>query len=293
MIYALVSERTRQVMFKQLLVACAAVLLLGAMGLTAGGAPGSERMLARLPAPVKKTIRVQLGDGQLRGVEKNDENGDVTYDVEMVRQGRTRSFTVESDGDLLDSEVFLEELPAPIQQAIKAKVGNSTLGEINKTAGEETDYDVEMIGGGRTRKFTLDASGKLTNEEVFPGELPEGIQNAIRKEAGGGTLDEITRCFEPSGILYDVDVTENGKARTLTFDAKGALLSKEEDVALSEVPAAAQKEIQTLSGAGRLLTIARVTENATVSFDVDIRRNGRVKSYTLDSEGKLLASEGN
>jgi|GEM_PF-4512124 len=124
-------------------------------------------------------------------------------------------------------------------------------------------------------------------------ELPEGVQKAIQKGAGSGTLDEITRCFEPAGIIYDVDVTENGKTRTLTFDAKGGLVSKQEEVALSDVPAAAQNQVQSLANTGKLLGISRVTENDAVSFDVDIRQNGKVKSYTLDTEGKLVASDGN
>jgi uncharacterized membrane protein YkoI len=249
-------------------------------------------VLARQPASVQKTIRAQVGDGRLRSINKEDDDGDITYDVEMVRGGRTRSFTVGTDGELLDTEVFLEELPAALQQAIKRKIGSATLGEIDKSGeDDETNYNVEMIGGGKTRSFTLDAAGKLTDEEVFLAELPESVQKAVQKEIGSGTLDGITRSFDASEVFYDVDVVENGKTQTLMFDAKGALVSREEDVVMSAVPDAAQKQIQSLSTGGKVISIAKVTENDAVSFDVDVRQNGRVKSYSLAGDGKALPSD--
>lgn len=251
-------------------------------------------MLARQPAAVQKTIEAQLGDGRLRSVDKDEEDGDVTYDVEIVRQGKTRSFTVGANGELLDTEVFLEELSAPVQAAIKKKVGGATLGEINKSVADgEISYYVELIGGGKTRTFTLDAGGKLTDEEVFLAELPEDLKKAVNKEAGGGAIDEITRSFEGGEVFYDAEVVTGSKTQTLTLDAKGALLSRQEEVILSAVPDAAQKQIQALSTGGQLVTIAKVTEDDQISFDVDVRQGGKVKSYSVDSEGKLIPSDAN
>jgi uncharacterized membrane protein YkoI len=275
-------------MFKNLIVGCSAVLIMAG---TLNAAPGP---LAHLPPPVQKGIRAQLGDGRVRSVERDDENGDVTYDVEIIRQGKTRSFTVGADGELIDSEVFIEELPPAIQQAIKTKVGSATLGEIDKSAGDgEADYDVEMIGGGKTRNFTIDANGKLTDEEVFLAELPEALRVSIGKAVGAGTLDDITRSFDSGEVFYDVDAIEGNKTVTLTFDAKGSLVSKQEDVALSEVPDAAQKQIQTLASSGKVISVAKVSENDVVSFDVDIRDGGKVKSYTVSVDGKAVLADAN
>jgi uncharacterized membrane protein YkoI len=280
-------------MFKRLFIG---LLALGALSLcnVTMAAPGWERMLSRQPAPVQKTIRAQLGDGRLRTIDKDDDDGDITYDVEIVRQGKTRSFIVSDDGELLSVEVFLEELPPTIQQAIKTRVGSATLSEIDKSDSDgEISYDVEIIASNKSRTFTVDGAGKLTDEEVFLAELPPDIQKAIHKETGAGTLDEITRSFDSGQVLYDVDIIENGKTNTLTFDHQGALLSKQAEIALSAVPAAAQKQIQTLSANGKLISIAKVTENDAVSFDVDIRQNGKVKSYSMDTDGKLLSSDPN
>jgi uncharacterized membrane protein YkoI len=281
-------------MSKRLIIGCTGFVAMAACASSTMAAPGLERVLARQPAAVQRAIRAQVGDGRLRSISKDDEDGDISYDVEMVRQGRTRNFTVGADGELLEAEVFLEELPATAQQMIKKMVGNSTLGEIDRSGSDgETSYDVEMIGGGKTRTFSVDATGKLTDEEIFLNELPEAFRNSIRKEIAGAALDQITRSFDSGAVFVDVDVLENGQTRTFTFDPKGVLLSKQEDIALSAVPDPAQKQIQTLSTTGKLVTIEKVTEDDTTSFDVDIRQNGKVKSYTMDASGKLLASDAN
>jgi len=251
-----------------------------------------EQALERLPAPVQKTIRAQVADGRLRGIDEDNEEGRVSYDIEMVRQGRVRGFTVGEDGSLLDEEVFLGELPPAVRQTIRKKVSGATLGEIDRSMESDgASYEVEIIGGGTNRSFTVNASGKLTDEEVFLAELPQDFQAAVRKEAGAGSIDEITRSFDDDGTVYDVDVIENGRTRTLTFNANGVLASKSEDVALPAVPEAAQKQIQTLSAGGKLVALSKVTENGAVSFDVDVRQDGKVKSFTVADDGTVVSSD--
>ncbi|HXS67921.1 MAG TPA: PepSY domain-containing protein [Candidatus Polarisedimenticolia bacterium] len=273
----------------------AGLLLMAACAFPTNAAPPPrlERMLERLPAPVKQTIRAQVADGKLSAIDRDNEDGRVSYDVEMVRAGRTRSFTVSDEGELIDTEVFLNELPPAVREAIRKKVGGATLGEIDRSVdGDGTSYEVEVLGGGTNRSFTVDANGKLTDEDVFLSELPADFQAGIRKEAGGGTIDGITRSFDDDGASYDVDLVENGRRRTLTFDAKGTLLGKEEEIALSDAPEPVQKEIQTHLAGGKLVAVSRVTETGLVSFDFDIRQRGKVKSYTVGEDGRLISSEG-
>lgn len=237
-----------------------------------------ERILARQPVAVQNAIRAQLGGGRLRTIDKEENGGDVTYDVEIVRNGKTRNFTVGGEGELLDAEVFMDELPATVQQAIKNKVGNATLGEIDKSFDDgQISYDVEMINGGKSRTFTLDASGKLTDEEILLSELPQSFQQAIKKEAGDGTPDEITRTFEGDGTLYDVDVSKNGKTRTLTFDSSGALLSTQEEIALAEISGPAKTRIQALANSGNswpsASTPCPLKPAACISFPASAARN--------------------
>jgi uncharacterized membrane protein YkoI len=281
-------------MLKPFVIAVVLVVFMSASFLSAAPAARAERILKHLPAAVQQTIRAQLEDGKLSAIEKNDDNGDTSYDVEMVSHGKTRSFTVGSDGELLDVEVFLEELPPAVQQAIKTKAGSAAPDEIDKSDGETgTSYSVDITSNGKSRTFTVDATGKLMDEQVWMTELPGVLQKAVQKEIGAGTPEEITRSFDSGETLYDVDVAGGGKTQTLTFDSNGALLSRQEETPLSALPDAAQKQIQTLSAGGKLVAISKVTEQNVISFDVDVRQSGKLKSYTVDPDGKLLVPGAN
>jgi uncharacterized membrane protein YkoI len=252
----------------------------------------TDQLLSRQPVPVQNAIRAQLGGGRLRSVDQDENDGDTIYDVEMVRDGKTRSFSVGAEGELLEAEVFMEELPAAVQQAIRTKVGSATLGEIDKSIDDgQASYEVEMISAGKTRTFTLDANGKLTDEEVGLAELPDSLQKTIQKETAGGRIDLVTRTFDTGDTLYDVDVSKSGKTRTLTFDAEGTLLSTEEDMTLAEVPAAVKTQIQSLSNGGKAVGISKVTENGAVTFDVDVRKQGKMESHTIAEDGTLVPSD--
>lgn len=258
------------------------------------GAPTNvNETLAGLPAPVQKTIRTHVDKGRLRSIDTENENGDITYDVEMVGLGgRARSFTVGAAGELLDKELFMNELPAPVREAVRKKAGKAAIGDINRSyENGQNIYDIEIVADGKTRSFTLDAKGELMEEEVFLSELPEALQAAIRKETAGKPVDEMTRNFDDGEVSYDLDIVANQKTRTVTFDAGGEVVSRQEDVALSEVPEAAQKQIQSFAAAGKVLTIQKVTETNTVSFDVDVRQDGKVKSYSIAADGKIADSD--
>ncbi len=254
-----------------------------------------EETLNHLPPSIQKTIRTHLAEGRLRSIEADTEGGDISYDVEMVgRGGRARSFTVGADGELLDKQMFMRELPPAVRQGIQEKAGGAHVGDINRSfESTQAVYDIEVVTNGRTRSFTLDEGGKMVDEEVFLPELPDSLQAAIRKEIGGAPIDEITRSVDDGENSYDVDVIEKGKTRTLTFDSKGALECKEEDVALSSVPSGVQKQIQTYSEHGKVIAIEKVTEDGAIWFDVDIRQDGKVKSYTIAENGEVIDSDTN
>lgn len=262
-------------------------------GCTANAAPSAEETLDQLPDAVQKTIRATVGQGKLRSIDTDNQDGEVTYDVEMAgRGGRSRDFTVGPEGQLLDKEVFMNELSATLRKAIKAKAGAAVINDIDRSYEDgQSTYTIEITADGKTRSFTLNEKGKLVDEEVFLTELSASLQAAVHKQAAGATIDEITRSFDDDVTSYDVDIVANGKTRTLTFDGNGVLLSSQEDISLPEVPEAARKQILSYAANGKLIALQKVIEANTVCFDADIRSDGNVKSYSIAADGKLVDSD--
>ena len=68
-----------------------------------------RRELAHLPPRREKNHPRPIGRRQAgKCVDKNTDDGGTSYDVEIVRDGKERGFTVGGDnGELRDEEVFL------------------------------------------------------------------------------------------------------------------------------------------------------------------------------------------
>jgi len=199
-------------------------------------------MLSRLPPAVRQTIRAQLGNGRLNSIEKDAEDGDLTCDVEMTRDGRQRDFTVGAAGELIDQQVFLPELPSATQKCLQAQAGGGTLDDIYKSTDDgETSYDAELTSNGRTRDVTVADDGRLMSVEMFPDELPAAVRQAIQKQAADAAPDEIDKTFD-DGTNFEVDLTQAGRDRDFTVRPDGTLLDAQ--VFLNELPAALQAAIQ-------------------------------------------------
>src|SRR6266403_1174639 len=83
-----------------------------------------EVELSETPPEVQKTIRTQVGQGTLDGIEKTFEDNKTSFDVEMTtKDGADRSFTVALDGKLVSLQLSMQELPPAVQKTIQAHVG--------------------------------------------------------------------------------------------------------------------------------------------------------------------------
>ena len=258
------------------------------VGLEFHTAAQPARMLSRLPAPVQKTIHAQAAGGRIEGIDKQTDDQETVYDVQLVRNGQERSFGVAEDGTLMYTQVFLSELSDPLQHAIHDRIKTGTPGEIDRvTDGGEESYDVEFTRDGTNRNFSLNAKGELLSEQVFLSEVPPAVKAAIQKQ--GGTLGEIEKSIDDGEVTYDVDTTRDGKECTFTIGADGRLVSTE--VFLNELPATLQKAIQDHLGTGKLDDITQSFSDGATSYDVDVIEGGKTRTMTFDDHGQLSSEE--
>ena len=251
-----------------------------------GAAPNTNRELNHLPPAVRKGIHAKLGKARLVSVEKDDEDGEVTYDVEMVKDGKNRTFTVDGEGTLVDEQVFLEELSGPVQKTITHESAGQTIAEIDKSVDDDlTSYEVQETRAGVTRSFVVDGDGILLQTQVFLTELPAAVRQTIQKQASGATLGDINRSNDDDTVNYTAEVTKNGNTREFTVDAQGKLVSME--MSLADLPDAVQAAVKKTIGNAEPDEIEKTFEDGETNYDVDA--NG--KTYSFDSTGELFSTE--
>lgn len=186
--------------------------------------------------------------------------------------------------------VKLTDVPDAVQKTIQKQVAKGKLNQIEKfTEDGVTTFEVEMHKGGRPHTFTVSEYGDLLNIEVFLGETPVPVREAIKKRATGAELEGITKVFENGNVSFEADITRDGKTRTYTFDNKGELIELE--LSLIEAPAPVQQAIQRVTGVHKLGDITELFEDGETNFEVEINPDEKGPVMTFDSKGEVLSVE--
>jgi uncharacterized membrane protein YkoI len=124
--------------------------------------------LSDLPAPARATIDRLTAGGNIKKLEKEEQDGKVIYDVEANVKGKDVEYDVASDGKVLTAEesVPYASLPAAVQAAAMKYFG-FTKGLIASKEVEngKTFYEVEGKKSGSTIALKLTETGKVVEEE--------------------------------------------------------------------------------------------------------------------------------
>jgi hypothetical protein len=286
-------------MLKSFHLGLLALSILGAASAFAGAGPRANRaaranqtLLETLPIPVRRTVQAQIVNGKLDSVSRtNGDQGQVLYDIDFTRAGKSRNMTVALDGKLLDLQVFLDETPVAVRDAIKTLSQGADLGDITKNTGDFDDftYETEMTRDGATRTFTVDDNGELLEMQVSLKETPEPVQQTINTKVGGNILGDITKTMDGGQVAYDVEMTKAARRRSFTVSTNGALM--EEQVFAEELPEAVQKAVQAQSSRGRLGKISRQTDGDKVYYEVAVNLGHSTCRVTFDAAGALDSEE--
>jgi len=192
-----------------------------------------DTALTELPAAVQTAINTQVGQGSLEGVEKLFDDGETSYRAGITAPNDVqRDFTFAEDGTLLSREVNLTELPAAVQTAVNAQVGQGKLEGIDKSFDEgDITYDATMTTpDGQERDFSISKEGNLLSREVSLKEVPAAVQQMISQTLGTGKVIGIDQSFVASdqAISYDIEGQRNGKSFDFMISPDGHFLGMEE-----------------------------------------------------------------
>jgi uncharacterized membrane protein YkoI len=251
--------------------------------------------LAETPAAVQKTIAAQIGDGKLEEIDRNQDAGELEFDVSFTtKAGDERNFTVAEDGTLVSVEVALADTPAAVQKTIRAQANGWELDSIDKNVADaEVSFDVEVSKDGREKSFTVAADGMLCCLSVALTEIPALVQATIKNQITDGTVESIAENFDPDGNSFDVEaVTKAGGKKSFSVAPDGKMLS--EEVTLEQVPPPARKTIREKIGGGKILRIDRSLlekKENVLPYAVEGRKDGKPFDFSVGPHGRFLGMD--
>lgn len=125
---------------------------------------------AELPPAVQKTIDEQSKGAAIKRFVKDNEDGQLEYEAEMIVDGHSKDISVAPDGRLIEIEeqVDVGNLPPDVRSGLAAKAGRGTITKIEsiKKRGTIVAYEAQVMTAGRHSEIQVGPNGQgLDHEE--------------------------------------------------------------------------------------------------------------------------------
>ncbi|MEQ1472362.1 MAG: hypothetical protein ABLQ96_01005 [Candidatus Acidiferrum sp.] len=139
--------------------------------LLAGSAFAQEKHIKRsdLPAAVEKTVVEQSQGATIRGFNEVKENGQTTYEVEMLINGHTKDVQMDASGTVVEIEeqVDFDGLVPAIKAGLQARAGKGKITKVESITkkGHVVAYEAQVVNGGKRSEVQTGPDGKPLDHE--------------------------------------------------------------------------------------------------------------------------------
>lgn len=116
-----------------------------------------------LPAAVLQHAKLEAGDATVRGCVQDRENGKLTYEVETLKDGKSKDITLDVSGTVLEveQEVAASSLPPAVSDAIAKAAHGSKIGKVESVTreGAIASYETTITSNGERRELAFSPQG--------------------------------------------------------------------------------------------------------------------------------------
>jgi hypothetical protein len=134
-------------------------------------AVAQEKKIKRsdLPAAVEKTVVEQSQGATIRGFNQEQENGQTTYEAEMLVNGHTKDVQMDANGAVIEVEeqVDVPTLPADVRTGLQAKAGKGQITKVESITKKDklVAYEAQVLTGGKKSEVQVGPDGKPLDHE--------------------------------------------------------------------------------------------------------------------------------
>jgi uncharacterized membrane protein YkoI len=136
----------------------------------------------------------------------------------------------------------------------------------------------------------LSLSASAQESKVTEKDMPQPVLAAFKSAYPNATVRGYAKEKEKGKVFYEIESTDGATMRDISYHPDGTVAEVEETVAATDLPAAAQKVIQTKYPRAVVTKAEKATAGDKVSYEVSAKRGKQKISLAFDAEGKLLSS---
>ena len=115
------------------------------------------------PAAVLQHAKLEAGPAIIRGCVKDRENGKLIYEVETLKDGKSKDITLDVSGTILEveQEVAASSLPPAVSEAIAKAAHGSKIGKVESVTreGAIASYETTITSNGERREVAFSPQG--------------------------------------------------------------------------------------------------------------------------------------
>ena len=136
-----------------------------------GSAFAQERKIKRseLPAAVEKTVVEQSKGATIRGFSEEKENGQTTYEAEMLLNGHTKDVQMDANGTVteIEEQLDLQALPVEVRAGLQAKAVKGKITKIESITKKDklVAYEAQVVTDGKKSEVQVGPDGKPLDHE--------------------------------------------------------------------------------------------------------------------------------
>ena len=139
--------------------------------------------------------------------------------------------------------------------------------------------------------FGPGAKKEAPAQAVSLSDVPEPARAVIEKLTAGGEIKKIEEEESGGKVIYDVEARVKDKDVEYDVAADGKILTSEESVPYSTVPAVVRAAVEKYFGSAEGLKASKEIENGKTFYEVEGKKGGAAMALKLDDKGKIVEEE--
>jgi hypothetical protein len=128
-------------------------------------------------------------------------------------------------------------------------------------------------------------------QSVKRSQVPKAILEAFAKAYPNATMKGFSKETENKQTVYEVESVEGKTSRDITYAADGTVISLEESMPFSALPATVQATFKKEFAKAEIRTCEKVVEQGTTKYELLVITGSAREEVVLGADGAILARE--